>query len=156
LDIARSKSVQLRHCCKLSSILDICAGTEELQSRSLPHEALLRLVNIAFTHLCGVVVTVLGRKKGKSRNWLSRVRRDVVLGGGRRFEDKVDLRLEGVQVFLSGPIEPSDGASQLPNFAVNEIAVEAKTINRINLIFPYVSPEVRDFLPWFVFRSHSV
>ena len=47
----------------------------------------------------------------------------VVEGG---FEDKVDLRLEGVQVFLSGPIEPSDGASQLPNLAVNEIAVEAK------------------------------
>ena len=71
-------------------------------------------------------MTVLGGKKGESRDWLWRVRRNVALGSGRRFEDKVDLRLEGVQVFLSGPIEPSDGASQLPNFAVNEIAVEAK------------------------------
>jgi hypothetical protein len=35
---------------------------------------------------------------------------------GRRFEDKVDLRLEGVQVFLSGPIEPSDGAKSSPEF----------------------------------------
>jgi hypothetical protein len=65
---------------------------------------------------------VLGGKKGESRDWWWRVRIDVALGGGRRFEDKVDLRLEGVQVFLSGPIEPSDGASQLPNLAVNEIA----------------------------------
>jgi hypothetical protein len=67
----------------------------------------------------------------------------VVEGG---FEDKVDLRLEGVQVFLSGPIEPSDGASQLPNFAVNEIAVEANK----SLLY------MRDFLLWLSSLPFSV
>src|SRR4051812_9453782 len=118
----------------------MCAGIGNFNQGSLPHEALLRLVNIAFDHLCGVVVTVLGEKNGESRDWWWRVRRCRSRWWKEVRRIKLTSGLEGVQVFLSGPIEPSDRASQLPNFAVNEIAVEAKTISRINLNFPCVAP----------------
>jgi hypothetical protein len=38
----------------------------------------------------------------------------MLVEGGSKI--KLTLRLEGVQVFLSGPIEPSDGAKSAPEF----------------------------------------
>jgi hypothetical protein len=46
---------------ELPDSLGMCARALELQSWTLPHKALLRLVNITFDHLCGIVVTFLER-----------------------------------------------------------------------------------------------
>jgi hypothetical protein len=63
------------------------------------------------------VVTVLGRKKEVRVEIGCGERRNVVLGSGRKFRDKVGPQAGRSSSFsFSGPIEPSDGAKSSPEF----------------------------------------